>query len=99
MTGKQLREIRSRMGLTQAQFGERIRMAGNSVARMERGGKDGMIITPPMALLISYVAREAGIDAPHEQTGRRAATNKTAHSDAVGVARRAHRRRQGRSKI
>ena len=62
MTGKQLRAIRLRIGLTQAEFGERIRMAGNSVTRMENGR---MIITPAMALLIGYVAREAGVESAH----------------------------------
>jgi transcriptional regulator with XRE-family HTH domain len=47
------------MGLTQAEFAARIRMAENSVARMER---NEMIVTPPMELLISYIAREAGVE-------------------------------------
>ena len=47
------------MGLTQAEMAERIGMTRNSVARMERGE---MIVTPPMALLISFVAREAGVE-------------------------------------
>ena len=37
MTGKQLRAIRTSLGITQAEFGAKIAMAGNSVARMERG--------------------------------------------------------------
>jgi hypothetical protein len=47
------------MGLTQVELAERLRVASNSVARMERGE---MIVTPPMALLISFVAREAGVE-------------------------------------
>ncbi|MDP2601898.1 MAG: helix-turn-helix transcriptional regulator [Deltaproteobacteria bacterium] len=59
MTGKQLRAIRDQMKVTQVEFAAKIGMAGGSVARMERGV---MIITPSMALLISYVAKEAGVD-------------------------------------
>jgi transcriptional regulator with XRE-family HTH domain len=67
MTRKQLKIIRERMGLTQAELAEKLKMARNSVARMESGR---MIITPPMALLISFVAREAGVDiASHGRAG------------------------------
>jgi transcriptional regulator with XRE-family HTH domain len=59
VTRKQLKAIRAQMFLTQAEFAAKLRMARNSVARMETGG---MIITEPMALLISYVAKEAGVD-------------------------------------
>ena len=55
------------MGLTQAEFADRLKMARNSVVRMERGQ---MIITPPMKLLITYVAREAGVESAHPQRGR-----------------------------
>jgi len=71
MTRKQLKIIRERMRLTQAELGEKVKMARNSVARMESGR---MIITPPMALLISFVAREAGVDASHPQRSRCKAT-------------------------
>jgi DNA-binding XRE family transcriptional regulator len=54
VTGKQLKTIREKMKLKQYEFAELIKMTRNSVARMERGE---MIVTPPMALLISYVAR------------------------------------------
>jgi transcriptional regulator with XRE-family HTH domain len=76
MTGKQLRAIRKAMGLTQAAFGERIKMAGNSVTRMENGR---MIITPAMALLISFVARESGVDAANPRRGGKPAQGKRAH--------------------
>ena len=56
MTGKQLRHIRTEMGLSQAGMAARLKMAPNSIARMERGE---MIVTPPMELLINYVAKEA----------------------------------------
>jgi hypothetical protein len=77
------------MGLTQAQMGERIGMTGNSVARMERGGKGGMIITPPMALLISFVAREAGV----ERRRQRASNNRGDESKRLGSSRNRSKRR------
>jgi transcriptional regulator with XRE-family HTH domain len=76
MTGKQVRGIRDRMGLTQAEFAERVGMTGNSVARIERGA---MIVTRSMELLISFVAREAGVETADSQRSRRAATGKSAH--------------------
>lgn len=36
MTGEQLKAIRTILGLTQAQFGERLGLHSNSVARLER---------------------------------------------------------------
>jgi transcriptional regulator with XRE-family HTH domain len=90
MTKKQLKDIRAAMGLTQAAFGERIKMSRNSVARMELGT---MIVTPPMALLISFVAREAGVDATNPRRGRKLAQGKRAHAKtaktAAGKARKA----------
>ena len=61
--------MRARLGLTQAQFAEQVRMTRNSVARMERGE---MIVTPPMELLISFVAREAGVEIANRRSSRRA---------------------------
>jgi len=52
------------MGLTQAELAEKLKIARNSVARMESGR---MIITPPMALLISFVAREAEVERRHQR--------------------------------
>jgi transcriptional regulator with XRE-family HTH domain len=90
MTRKQLKIIRERMRLTQAELGEKVKMARNSVARMESGR---MIITPPMALLISFVAREAGVDASHPPRGRKPAEGKRANAKAAkasaGKARKA----------
>src|SRR5262245_47607109 len=82
MTRKELREIRGRMGLTQAELAERIRVARNSVARMENGRQ---AITPPMELLIQYVAREAGIDPAHQGRSRGAAQDKAAHGKKPGA--------------
>jgi len=52
-----------------------------------------MIITPPMALLISFVAREGGVDAVNPRRGRKAAQGKRAHAKtakaAAGKARKA----------
>ena len=93
MTGKRLREIRDRMGLTQAQVGERLKLTGNGVARMERGE---VLITEPMALLISYVAREAGVDPTQGHASRRAAPDKKTHRGKARDSVRAGRSRQGR---
>jgi transcriptional regulator with XRE-family HTH domain len=93
MTGKQLRAIRDQMGLTQAQLAERLKIAGNSVARMERGE---MIITPPTELLIFFVAREAGVDPYHRQTSRGAAPSKKANGGKARHSIRASGRRQRR---
>jgi len=71
------------MGLTQAELAERLKIAGNSVARMERSE---MIVTPPMALLISFVARVAGVDAAHPARGRKRAQGKRAHPKASKIA-------------
>lgn len=93
MTGKQLKTIREKMGLTQYEFADRVKMTRNSVARMERGE---MIVTPPMALLISFVAREAGVDPSHGQTSRGAAPSKKANRGKARHSIRASGRREGR---
>jgi|SRR5262244_3199895 len=72
MTGKELRAIRKRLGLTQVGFADRIRVARNTVVRMENGQ---MIITPPMELLIQFVAREAGVEPSHKKGIRRKTSN------------------------
>jgi DNA-binding XRE family transcriptional regulator len=55
VTPKELKAIRDQMGLTQAELAERLKIARNTVARMERSLQ---AITPSMALLIGYVARD-----------------------------------------
>jgi DNA-binding XRE family transcriptional regulator len=91
MTGKQLRVIRGKMGLTQAKFAEKIGMTGNSVARMERGE---MIITKTVELLISFVAREAGIGkASHSRPGSRGAADKRKHGANPRHSKRSSRER------
>src|SRR5215467_3529840 len=80
MTSKELRVIRKSMELTQLEFADRIRVARNSVVRMENGQ---MIVTPPMALLIGYVAKDH--DATHRQRSRGATEDKTAHSAKPGA--------------
>jgi transcriptional regulator with XRE-family HTH domain len=80
MTGKQVRAIRRRLGLTQGQFGYALRTTGNTVARWER---DEVAITPQMELLIQYVAREAGVDvALNSQRSSSSAEGKRAHAKA-----------------
>jgi transcriptional regulator with XRE-family HTH domain len=93
MNGKELREIRNRMQLTQIELAKRLKIAGNSVARMER---DEMIVTPPMELLITFVAREAGVDPSHGQRSRRAAASKKANRGKARHSIRASGHRQGR---
>jgi transcriptional regulator with XRE-family HTH domain len=97
VTGKQLKTIREKMGLTQYEFADRVKMTRNSVARMERGE---MIVTPPMALLISFVAREAGVDPSNGQTNgqtsRGAAPSKKANRGKARHSIRASGRREGR---
>jgi transcriptional regulator with XRE-family HTH domain len=85
MTGEALRRIRGALGLTQAGLAERLRISRNSVARMETAV---MIVTPPMELLIQYVAREAGIDAINPARGRKRAQGKRAHAKETKTAAR-----------
>jgi DNA-binding transcriptional regulator YiaG len=63
--GQEVRRIRKRLGLTQAEFGEVVGVARNSVARWER---NEMAIREPIARLIRVVGGPA--------TGGRAATRK-----------------------
>jgi transcriptional regulator with XRE-family HTH domain len=81
MTGKELRAIRTKMGLSQKAFGERVRLHGNSIARMERGV---VAIVPPIELLIEMVAREHGVEAAHGARGRRTAASKKAGGAGAG---------------
>jgi DNA-binding transcriptional regulator YiaG len=53
MTGKQLRKVRVRLGLTQKQLAAELGIHWNSLARWER---DEVTITEPMARLIRMVA-------------------------------------------
>jgi transcriptional regulator with XRE-family HTH domain len=53
MDGKQLRRVRKRLGLTQAQFAAQIGIAPNSLARLER---DERTITEPLARLVRMLA-------------------------------------------
>ena len=53
MNGKELKQIRHRLGLTQKQMAETVGIHWNSLARMER---DEMRITEPMSKLIQLLA-------------------------------------------
>jgi transcriptional regulator with XRE-family HTH domain len=89
MTGKQLRLIRDQMDLTQAELAERLKVARNSVARMENGRQ---AITPSMELLISFVA-EAGVEATsHSRAGSRTASDKRKHRGNTRTPGRKNRR-------
>jgi transcriptional regulator with XRE-family HTH domain len=61
------------MGLTQNELAARIRIARNTVARMESGLQ---AITPSMELLIGFVAREAGVEVIDTRSGGRVASPK-----------------------
>ncbi|MGD0075361.1 MAG: helix-turn-helix domain-containing protein [Candidatus Binataceae bacterium] len=54
MSGKQLREIRKRLGWTQQQMAEKLGVWRNSVARWER---DEMAISEPVARLIEILGK------------------------------------------
>jgi transcriptional regulator with XRE-family HTH domain len=53
MEGDELRRLRKRLGLTQAQLGARVGVARNTIARQERGE---MGIGEPLARLIRLLA-------------------------------------------
>jgi transcriptional regulator with XRE-family HTH domain len=90
MTGKELRAVRSRLGLTQGQLAQCLRTTLTTVARWERGE---VSISEPIALLVGYVAKEYGVEAAHGQRGRGAARDKAAHR---GKARDSDRKSRGR---
>lgn len=54
VTGKELKAIRLRLGLTQEQLAEKVGVAGNSIARQERGE---IGIREPLARLIQLIAK------------------------------------------
>jgi DNA-binding transcriptional regulator YiaG len=54
MTGEELRRIRHRLGLTQAQLAERLGWHANSVARAER---NEMAISEPVVRLATLLGR------------------------------------------
>ena len=80
MTGKQLKAVRQRMGLSQRALAGRLRVAENTVTRMENSRQ---AITPAMELLLSYIAKEYGIDVAHSQRSGRGAEGKRAHAKAA----------------
>jgi transcriptional regulator with XRE-family HTH domain len=81
VTGKQLKAIRTKLGLTQPQLAARLGVARNTVNRMEFGGQ---AITQTMELLIGYVAREAGVDvAVNSQRSSSGAEGKRAYAKAA----------------
>lgn len=54
MTGEEMRRIRKRLGLTQAGLGARLGVAGNTVARWERGE---LGIREPVVRLLRLIAK------------------------------------------
>lgn len=79
------------MGLTQAEMAARLRVARNTVARMEYGFQ---AITPSMELLIGYVVKD------HERQRQRPSDTKRHEGEGLGSAGdvRVHRRKQQDSK-
>ena len=55
MTGTDLRTIRTRLGLTQEELGQRLGVRKNTVWRWETGMRH---IPEPVARLLSYLAKE-----------------------------------------
>jgi transcriptional regulator with XRE-family HTH domain len=74
------------MGLTQAELAKRLKITSSSVARMEQGV---MIVTPPMELLISYVAKEAGV----ERHSQRSTHSRSHEGQRLGRGRNVRQRR------
>jgi transcriptional regulator with XRE-family HTH domain len=64
VTGEQLRRIRERLGLTQAQFAPRLGVTANSLARLERGERR---ISETLALLAHVVAKDAAPRRPRRR--------------------------------
>jgi transcriptional regulator with XRE-family HTH domain len=65
MTGKQLKELRQSIGLTQAQLAKAIGVHWNTIARWERGKQgsheddpDGRKISAPHARLIKIICEQ-----------------------------------------
>jgi transcriptional regulator with XRE-family HTH domain len=56
VTGVQLRQIRHRLGLTQATFAPRLGITANSLARLERGDRR---VSETLALLVRVLASQA----------------------------------------
>ena len=54
MSGKELKRLRVKMGITQVDLGKRLGVATNSVARWEQGTR---IISIPMARFIRLIAQ------------------------------------------
>ena len=68
MTGKELREIRTRLGLTQGELGKRLGVALNTVWRWEYGHRH---IPELAARLVHYLEKE--VIAEHKKAPRRPA--------------------------
>jgi transcriptional regulator with XRE-family HTH domain len=77
MTGKELRAIRDKLVLSQAEFAERLKISRVSVTRMEWGTQ---VITPSMALLIELLANEI----ERERASKRAADTPGDEGKRVG---------------
>jgi DNA-binding XRE family transcriptional regulator len=77
VTGDQLRRARKRLGLTQAQLGAILKIAPNSVARLERGERK---IDGPLELAITLLLENHKNQGGHHGKGKNGAS--------VGASRR-----------
>jgi transcriptional regulator with XRE-family HTH domain len=89
MTGKQLKAIREKLGLSQGQFAERLKVTRVSVNRMENGMQ---AVTASMELLITLVAREVQSERIHQRTAHTSGDENKRLGDSSNL--RVHRRKQ-----
>ena len=93
MTGKQLREIRSRLGVPQAELARRLGVHENSVARWERG--EVGIQEPEARLVCVIFVKAAHDDAASREVSRELAGKRVGSTDrdrVWGAGRRAEGR-------
>jgi transcriptional regulator with XRE-family HTH domain len=69
MTGKELRAIRKRMGLTQVEFAALVGVAPNSIARQERGE---IGIREPLGRLVRLLANQKTSESEGKRRGKKA---------------------------
>jgi len=93
MTGKELKAIRKKLGLSQREFAARIKTSRVSVTRMEYGSQ---VITPSMGLLVELLAKEIR----SERSRKRSANTSGDEAQGLGQGRsgRTTRRQQSHTK-
>src|SRR5689334_7320324 len=100
MTGKELKTIRERLGLSQEQFAARLKISRVSVTRMEYGSQ---IIKPSMAyfveLVANEIARESQVEISHPRPGRRDDAPKPAKGAGIADPKNKGRRRPRKNSL